>query len=407
MGGYFQLGTDWQRAPSTFGRQALSRPNDGSAIKVLHVFKTYLPDSFTGIERVIWEIAEGLAPFGVESHVLSVSETPANGPVKVSHHYSHQAKRDMYVASTGLSLSIFSLYRKLAQTCDIIHFHFPWPMADLMHLLRWPGKPSILTYHSDIVKQRFLFPLYRPLMNRYLDMVDQIVATSPNYVATSPVLHRYASKTSVIPIGIGDRVEPSAADIEKWRARVGSDFFLFIGAFRYYKGLPFLLEAAKMTGLPVVVVGKGDMTVIDRQDLPNVHFVGAVSDTDKEALLSLSRALVLPSHLRAEAFGVVLVEAARAGKPMISCEIGTGTSFVNQHRETGLTVPPADPERLAEAMRALWSDPVTAANMGRNARSRYLHLLQSRDMCESYFRLYEQILEGHGLSPAASSRETY
>jgi len=362
-------------------------------MKVLHVFKTYLPDSFTGIERVIWELAEGAAKRGIDSHVLSLSADPHPGVMRVGHHTVHKAKLDLYVASTGLSLSLFGQFGRLAAEVDLVHYHFPWPMMDLLHAFGQAKKPSLVTYHSDVVRQRLLSKLYSPLMHRFLGSVDHIVATSQNYLESSKILRRYSRKTSVIPIGIASSTErPSQKQIEYWQARVGRRFFLFVGAFRYYKGIPFLLEAARATGLPVVIAGKGDLEAeIERAMLPNVILVGSVTDADKEALLSLCTAFVFPSHLRSEAFGVSLLEAARAGKAMISCEIGTGTSYININEETGLIVPPGDPIALASAMERIWGNDLLARGMGANARARYHELFSAGQMVESYVSLYRDL----------------
>lgn len=369
------------------------RANRSPPMKVLHLFKTYLPDSFTGIERVIWEIAEGAAKHGVHSQVLSLSAGQHSNPITIGHHTAHKAKLDLYLASTGLSLSLFEHFRRLLAEVDLVHYHFPWPMMDLLHVTTQLRKPSLVTYHSDVVRQKLLSKLYAPLRQRFLGSVDRIIATSPNYLESSQVLQRYAIRTTVIPIGIGEIAErPSEPQLEAWRERVGSRFFLFVGALRYYKGLPFLLEAARTTGFPVVVAGKGDLAdEITRARLPNVTLVGAISDADKEALLSLCTAFVFPSHLRSEAFGVSLLEAARAGKPMISCEIGTGTSFVNVNGETGLTVPPADHSALSKAMETIWKDRPLAAAMGREARRRYERLFTADRMAAAYVAAYREL----------------
>jgi len=360
-------------------------------VKVLHVFKTYLPDGFTGIERVIWEISEGLADNGVESHVLSVGQSPQK-TYSVSRHFGHQAKRDFYAASTGFSFSIFRLFRQLSEEADIIHYHFPWPMNDLIHLKEMPRRPTVVTYHSDIVRQRTLFALYRPLMHKFLGSVDRIVATSPHYLQTSSTLQRYKSRTVVIPIGLADQRPPQNILVERWRQRVGERFFLFVGALRYYKGLLFLMEAAHKTGLPVVIVGDGELAgEIERQSLPNITLLKNICDEDKAALLHLCTAFLFPSHLRSEAFGVALVEAARAGKAMISCEIGTGTSYVNVDGETGLVVPPADPSALADAMQKLFNDSDCAVRMGQAARRRYENSFRAETMCSHYLRLYREL----------------
>lgn len=359
-------------------------------MKVLHVFKTYLPDSFGGIERTIWAISEGTAALGVESHVFSLSPNISSLEERhtVDAHFTHKAKLDLYLASTGLSLSAPAKFRDLATQVDIIHYHFPWPMMDLLHFAARQAKPSVLTYHSDIVRQRSLAHLYAPLMHAFLGSVDRVVATSPNYAKSSKVLQRYANKVSVIPIGLPDRVGPSEPIVEKWRQRVGRDFFLFVGELRYYKGLDYLLGAARSRGLPVVIAGKGHLS----PPIPeNVKMLGPISEGDKEALLSLCRAFVFPSHLRSEAFGVALLEAARAGCALISSEIETGTSFINLHGQTGLVVPPADSGALADAMQLLSASDELASRMGESARKRYLHFFTMAQMATAYRQLYDEL----------------
>ena len=113
-------------------------------MKVLHVFKTYLPDTFTGVERVIWEIAENSAPLGVSSEVLSLTASDGPAEVKIGHHLSVRARQDIYIASTAFSVSLFGEFRRRAASADIVHYHFPWPMMDLLDLLTPPDKPTIL-----------------------------------------------------------------------------------------------------------------------------------------------------------------------------------------------------------------------------------------------------------------------
>ena len=218
-------------------------------VKILHVYKTYLPDNFEGISRVIWEIAEGARAYGVESEVLSLSSDPWPSTVLVGHHLSHRAKQDLFIASTAISFSVLRRFRELAAGADLVHFHFPWPMADLMQVLGRHHRPAIATYHSDVVRQRLLGRLYRPLMHRFLGQLEAIVATSPAYAVTSPVLQLYSDKVRVIPLGISEAPPPDAARLAYWRDRLGTGFLLFVGALRYYKGLTILNEAARLTAL--------------------------------------------------------------------------------------------------------------------------------------------------------------
>jgi len=122
-----------------------------------------------------------------------------------------------------------------------------------------------------------------------------------------------------------------------------------------------------------------------------VHFLGELPEEDKVALLQLSYAIVFPSHLRSEAFGISLLEGAMYGKPMISSEIGTGTSYVNVNEETGIVVPPGDPGAFREAMRLLWDHSAIATEMGARAEKRYGTLFTADRMATHYCQLYREL----------------
>ena len=371
-------------------------------LRVLHFFKTYYPDSFGGIEQVIFQLCKGTARYGFTSEVLALSPHPHEAPIDFSGHLVHQAKLDFQVASTGFSWSAFRKFAALARQADIIHLHYPWPFMDIVHFATRHGKPTVVTYHSDIVKQKMLLRLYRPLKNRFLGSVDRIVATSPNYLATSPVLNRYRAKVVEITYGLDKSTYPTPAPdtMARWRLKFGEGqrFFLFVGMLRYYKGLHILLDALQGTGYPVVIVGSGPVEAELKKHaaqlgLKHVHFLGMLPDEDKVALLQLCYGVVFPSHLRSEAFGISLLEGAMYGKPMISSEIGTGTTFVNIGGETGLVVPPSDPAALRQAMRYLWEHPDEAAEMGKRAEARYWKLFTAEQMVRSYAELYNDVMK--------------
>lgn len=369
-------------------------------MRVLHFFKTYLPESVGGIEQVIYQLCQSGIAHGVESEVLTLSANPEPSELMVADHKVHRAKLDLQIASTGFSFSVFKRFRELAAQADIINYHFPWPFMDLVHFAAAANKPMVVTYHSDIVRQKQLLRLYSPLMHRFLGQADRIVAASPNYLATSDVLKRYSDKTVVIPYGL-DRNSyplPSEQCSARWEQRFGRRFFLFVGVMRYYKGLHILLEAAQGTSYPIVIVGAGPLEQALREQaaslgLNNVHFLGRLGDEDKVALLQLCSAILFPSHLRSEAFGISLLEGAMYGKPMISSEIGTGTSYINIHGETGLVVPPSDPASFREAMRWLWDNPLQAQEMGRKASLRYEQLFTSEQMGKQMADLYQGLLQ--------------
>ncbi|HDL7750321.1 TPA: glycosyltransferase family 4 protein [Yersinia enterocolitica] len=369
-------------------------------LKVLHFYKTYYPDSFGGIEQVIFQLCEGGAHRGIDSTVLSLSKRGSIVNQKIGAHTVYCSPVNFEAASTPFSFQAIKDFKKLAQQADIIHYHFPFPFMDMVHFISGINKPTVVSYHSDIVKQKNIFKIYAPLMNRFLSDVSHIVAASPNYVATSVTLKKFVHKVSVIPYGLDEKSYPTPTfeRLQFWENKFGLRFFLFIGAFRYYKGLHILIEAAENSTYPIVIVGAGPIeSELKRQvkelKIENIHFLGAVSDEDKAALLTLCYAVVFPSHLRSEAFGITLLEGAMYGKPLISSEIGTGTTFINIDQQTGLVVPPSDPVALRTAMDQLWDDIELSEKFGRNARNRYLENFTSEKMVSSYIDLYNQVID--------------
>jgi rhamnosyl/mannosyltransferase len=368
-------------------------------LRVVHFYKTYFPDSVGGVEQVIRQMCVSTGRLGITNHVLSLSRDQNLEPFDYEGHTVHRVPLNVEVASNGVSVQAIGALARMAAQADVVHYHFPWPFMDMAHFLARIDKPTVVTYHSDIVRQKALLKVYQPLRHRFLQSVDAIVATSPNYLASSAVLDRYRDKTRVIAFGLdkSSYPVPEQARLDHWRARVGQKFFLFVGVLRYYKGLHILLDAVAGTDYPVVIVGAGPIEAelkahAARLGLKHVQFVGAVDDHDKVALLDLCYAVAFPSHLRSEAFGISLLEGAMYGKPMISSEIGTGTTYINVHGETGLVVPPSDPVALRAAMQRLWNDPRMAREMGQRAEARYWQLFTSAQMAESYARLYEELV---------------
>jgi rhamnosyl/mannosyltransferase len=353
-----------------------------------------------GIEQVINQIARGCVKLGLKVDVLSLTANKSPRTIEIDGYLAHRVRLDFQIASTGFSISAFWRFYQLAKQADIIHYHYPWPFMDVVHFAMRVCKPTVVTYHSDIIRQVHLNKLYRPLKRKFLSSMSRIVATSPNYVATSTVLAQFKNNVEVIPIGL-DKATYPPVDPERiafWREKVGPQFFLFVGLIRYYKGLHILLEAAQGIDYPIVIVGAGPIeselkAQAAQLGLNNIHFLGYQSDEDKVALLTLSYAVVFPSHLRSEAFGVSLLEGAMYGKPLISSEIGTGTTYINIANETGLVVPPSDPVALRQAMAYLWEHPEQTAKMGQRAELRYRQFFTAEKMVKAYVDLYRELQE--------------
>ena len=367
-------------------------------MKVLHVYKSYYPDSMGGIEQVIAQLGRGLSALGHENRVFTLSADPSPAVLERPEGQVHRSRLTAEVASNPVSFAALPEFRRQLRWADVVHYQFPWPFADLLHLLN-AAKPSVVTYQSDIVRQKFLLRAYTPLMNYFLESAGMVVATSPQYRDSSPVLGRLKSDVRVIPNGIDESTypRPSPQRVAHWRAQVGEGFFLFVGVLRYYKGLDTLLQAAQGFRGKIVIAGSGPEEAAlqqhaARERLDNVHFLGSITDEDKMCLLQLSCGFVFPSDLRSEAFGMSLVEAAMSARPMVSCEISTGTSFINVDGVTGWTVPPRDAQALRDAMHRLQDEPLRTLEMGAAARLRFQKLFTARAMAQAYDEAYQEVV---------------
>jgi rhamnosyl/mannosyltransferase len=369
-------------------------------MRVLHVYKTFYPDSFGGVEQFISQLARAGKEFGIEAEVLSISKRGNTRNQFYCGCNTNTSKLSFSLRSTNFSTHAFNDFKELQKRVDIVHYHFPNPFMDILHLCCPPNCPTVLTYHSDIVRQKLLNIFYQPLMERFLSKVDAIVATSPNYLKSSKVLSRIKCKTCVIPIGIEPNVfsQISSEKMQNWKKNLGEKFFLFVGVLRYYKGLSVLLKALSSFDIPFVIVGSGPESDSLKKDASNLRlknciFLGALSEADKFALLKMCYGFVLPSNFRSEAFGISLCEAARFGKPLISCELGTGTSYINLNNVTGITVPPNNPNALCDAIKKLWTNGTLAKEYGENAKKRFFKCFTARQMAFRYYNLYKTLLE--------------
>lgn len=368
-------------------------------MRVIHVFKTFSPDTYGGIEQVIKTLANHTQKIGVENKVLVLTPGVPRVDLEPSGYEVKRFKQDLYLASTGFSLSMFSSFSRELAWADIVHLHFPWPFADVCYLASGIKKPTVLSYHSDVVNQVMLNKLYAPLRNYYFSKANVICAASPGIMKSSSVLEKFQAKVQLITYGIEHfpRMTKEDESVQSWHKRFGERFFLFLGGLRYYKGLHILIEALHGRDYPTVIVGSGSEYAalkeqVASRGLQNIYFIPEVSDVEKRSLMRAAYGFVFPSHLPSEAFGIALLEAAQQGIPMISCEIGTGTSYANLDMETGLVVVPSDPEALRTALDTFWEHPEKVEKWGLAALARYQETFRAEMMAEKYYEIYESVL---------------
>ncbi|MCF7995846.1 MAG: glycosyltransferase [Chromatiaceae bacterium] len=369
-------------------------------LRVLQVYRTYFPDPQGGLQEAIRQGCLATRPLGIQHRIFTLSPTASPQVIRRPEGAVYRARQHIEITSSGFSLSAIAPFRALVGWADVVHYHFPWPFADLLDLFAQVRKPKLVTYHSDIVRQRGLLQFYRPLMNRFLASADRIIATSPAYADSSQTLQAYRHKLEIIPLALDEHVypQPTPAQTQSITTRFGQDYFLFIGVLRYYKGLDTLLQAVAGSPIRVVIAGEGPegtklQQLARERFMSNVHFAGIVSDADKVALIQNCRAIVFPSNARSEAFGITLLEGAMFGRPLICTELGTGTTYINQHNQTGLVVSPNDAVALRQAMLLLAADREYADRLGQAARARFQQLFSSQMFGTRLAGLYQQLVK--------------
>ncbi|MEM3374575.1 MAG: glycosyltransferase [Candidatus Woesearchaeota archaeon] len=289
--------------------------------------------------------------------------------------------------SQPISISLFFWLKKLLKEVDIVHVHHPNPLVEFYLLPLLKNKKLIVTYHTDIVRQKFLKKLYSPFLYKFLDKSSHIIATSPNYVKSSKILQKYKKKVVVIPLGLAlDEIRKNKIKDNLDLKKKYGDYILYVGRLVYYKGVEYLIKSARYIKNNILIIGTGPLEKKLKKIAPkNVIFLGKVPYL--ELYYQNCKLFVLPSSERTEAFGMVILEAMSFGKPIISTELGTGTSFININGKTGFVVKPKDEKELAKAINKILCDENLYKKFCKNSLYRVKEF-DIKKIADSYLRLY-------------------
>lgn len=368
--------------------------------KVTHIFKTYFPETSGGLEEAVRQYGTYAVEKGFDVEVVSTGSasytiTTPHGIKTIFY------KKTIDVFSNPFSLSLACSFKKICKNTDILHFHFPWPTAELLALFHNIKKPALVTFHCDIHRFKPLKMVYLLFVKQYLKKMDKICITSRALLNTTPYLAEFRDKIEEIPLFFNKNRFSSLpgpdSEIIEFTQKV-KDYALFVGVLRWYKGLDVLLDASKLVDHDIVIVGKGEFYArlearIKKENLKNIHLKGFQSDNNLKFLIEKSKFMVLPSITAAEAFGQILLEGLYFSKPLISTELGTGTSLVNRHGYTGFVVKPDCCVSLARAMNKIVKDDALCERFSKNAFQHYLDNFTASDQGEKYIRIYKSLLD--------------
>jgi rhamnosyl/mannosyltransferase len=371
-------------------------------VRIVHLYKDYFPPTVGGIEQSVHRFATWSVRHGAEAVVVT----------------SHPgSRRTITETIDGVRIVRCAEWARLWSTpfgpdmprelgrleADVFHLHYPSPPGEVSWLLARPRGAMVITWHSDVIRQKAVMPIYGRVVHALLRGADRVMPTYEGQAAASPYLRRYPEKVRVVPLGIDleqfatDGRDPSAVAAMR-EGLGGGPVVLFVGRIVGSKGLDVLLDAARAVEARIVIVGDGPELARLRARCTSmglderVVFTGRVPPDRVKDFVAIASVGVLPSIY--EAYGLAMVEIMTNGIPIVCTELGTGTTFINRPGETGLAVRPGDPAALAEALNRLLRDEALRRRLGENARARAHEHFSLESMMRGVIGVYEEALAG-------------
>jgi glycosyltransferase involved in cell wall biosynthesis len=380
-------------------------------MRVLHVGK-YFPPFSGGIENFMSDLMHACARQGVE-----VSAVVHQSPRQAHDAAAPLEKADMpvlRVATYGQAMYApispgfgWQLARAIQRyQPQLLHLHLPNTSA---FWLLWPGMariPTLIHWHADVVGQgmdprlRRFYPAYRPFEQALLRRADAIIATSPPYLHSSAALAPWQQRSQVIPLGLDrQRLAAAAADTAQWRVS-GALKLLATGRLSRYKGFDLLIQAVLCTpGVELLIAGDGEERETLREQLRDagepacVRLLGRVSDAQRNRLMAGCDVFCLTSRNRAEAFGLVLLEAMALGKPALVTRVaGSGMAWVVQDGHSGWHVEAENLAALAAALAHIRDHRQQVQRYGAAARERFANIFDIDRVAQQTIALYQHVL---------------
>lgn len=373
-------------------------------MKVLHLGKF---DTLGGIERHVKALASRL----VGAHV-GVVNLVSNDTARTDRHcdYGYSTVRASCwgtASSLALSPTLPLIARSLHGThhFDLVHLHFPDPLGHLTALALPRAVRRVITWHSDIIRQRWALAAYAPLMRRFVRTADAVIGATPQHFSASTQIppRREGQIHAVIPYGFDPAAftwtaaaRTRSAELKAQRRR---PLVFTVGRHVYYKGFDVLIRSMRHVDAQLIIGGHGPLTASLKQAARDagveskVHFVGFIADDELIAYYDACDVFCMPSTERSEQFGLVQLEAMHCGKPVVTTRLGTGVEYVTLDGETGMLVPPKDEAALARALNTLLADPALRERLGAAGRDRVEQVFSIDQMAQATLDVYRQVLE--------------
>lgn len=372
-------------------------------------FGRFWNEQYGGLERHVSLLGKGLAAQGIDVVNLVAAAGQHSHDETDGRYRLVQAPSFGVAYGTALSpalvLKALALHRQ--EPFDLFHLHFPDPLSHLTSMMLPRNVPRVITWHSDIVRQKRLLTLYKPFLQRITRQADALVAATQAHFDASTQIPKDipAKRRHVIPYGLDYAplaLSPRTAALrDELRARAqGRGLVFALGRHVYYKGFDVLIEAMQHTDATnalLILGGDGPLRPqLERQAAAlgvgdRVVFSGRIPEEDLAAYFNACDVFCLPSVEPSEAFGLVQLEAMACGKPVVCTQLNNGVNVVNVHGQTGFAVPVRDPVALGHCLARLLQDEALRQKLGEQALA-HTRSYSVPAMTASHIRLYQDLL---------------
>lgn len=369
-------------------------------LRILHVGKFY-PPHMGGMETYLQVVCRGLQHHH-DVEVLVASDTPHD---EIDQDEGIKIMRAGTIFTAASTSFCRGMIRRIGESkADIIHLHMPNPSATLAYLIARPKAQLVVTYHSDIVRQKILGRMIAPILHAALKRAAAIITTSPQYLATSPTLQPHLARCRVLPYGIPVEAfaQINPAGIAAIRERFGDRIVLSVGRLIYYKGFDVLIRAMKDVNGHLLIIGDGPMhgelqgLIAELNLNDRVTLLNEIQNDEIVDYYRASDVFALASIARSEAFGIVQLEAMTCGVPVVNTKLDSGVPYVSLDGQTGITVQPNDVPALSAALNRLLDDPDLRARYGQAGRERVAQEFTSEVMTRRMVELYDEVAGDRG-----------
>lgn len=283
---------------------------------------------------------------------------------------------------------------------DVLHFHEPWVPMLSRQLLSRSTCVNVATFHAKVpetLMSRTVVKVVTPYLKSVLKYLDNLTAVSD--AAAEYVSGLTDEPISIIPNGIDLKLYKRAP---KRRSKKAARSILYVGRLEHRKGVKYLLEAYELLSqdledVSLVIAGDGPdreklELMVEERNLPNVSFLGYVSDEQKKQLLNDADLFCSPA-IFGESFGIVLLEAMAGGLVTVA---GNNSGYTAVMQEMGAIslVNPRDSEEFARRLRLLLTEE-DLRKMWQQWAAKYVKQFSYPNVVSQYEDLYNLAMSQH------------